>query len=127
MVEMMVKVDERWDALKAIQKTGFKPPADHPNVDPTAEALQLLELYRESSRLPESKAKGEEFLKQMASAENLANGLCESMSKHGGQRSPDSLRGLEASFAAAGKSCKSCHASHRDNQEPIPVGVRRDG
>ena len=115
LVEMMVKVDERWDLLKAVQKAGFKPPAGHPDVDPTAEALQLLELFRESSRLPESKGKGGDFLKEMASAEKLASGLYESMAKHEKQASPDSLKELEASFAAAGKSCKSCHVRYRDN------------
>jgi hypothetical protein len=115
LVAMMVKVDERWDGLKAIQKAGFRPPAGHPDVDPTAEALQLLELFRESSRLPESQAKGGQFLQEMTSAENLANALYESMSAHAKHSSPDSLRALEASFSAVGKSCKSCHVRYRDN------------
>jgi protein tyrosine phosphatase (PTP) superfamily phosphohydrolase (DUF442 family) len=115
LVEMMVKVDERWDTLKAIQKAGFKPPAGHPDIDPTAESLQLLELFRESSRLPESKNKGGDFLKEIASAENLASDLYESMAKHEKQASPDSLKELEAAFATAAKSCKSCHVRYRDN------------
>lgn len=115
LVEMMVKVDERWDTLKAIQKTGFKPLAAHLDINPTAEALQLLELFRESSRLPESKDKGADFLKEMASAESSANGLYESMARHEKQASPDSLKALEAAFVAAGKSCKSCHVRYRDN------------
>lgn len=115
LVEMMVQVDERWDRLKATQRAGFKPPVARPDVDPTAEALQLLELFRESSRLPEAKAKGGDFLKEMASAENSASGLYEAMARHEKRRSPDSLKGLEAAFDAAGKSCKSCHARYRDN------------
>jgi len=115
LVELMVQVDERWDTLKAVQKAGFKPPADHPDLDPTAEALQLLELFRESSRLPESKGKGSKFLKEMASAEEAANHLYEAMGKHGTQPSSDALRGLEASFAVAAKSCKSCHVRYRDH------------
>ncbi|WP_165251522.1 cytochrome c [Paludisphaera soli] len=114
LVETMVKVDERWDALKAVQKAGFKPPAGRPDVDPTAEALQLLELYREASRLPDSKARGEAFLEQTAAAEALADELYRSMAAYAKQPSPEALDRLEASFAAAGKSCKSCHASHRD-------------
>jgi protein tyrosine phosphatase (PTP) superfamily phosphohydrolase (DUF442 family) len=114
-VEMMVKVDERWDILKAIQKAGFKPPAGHPDVDPAAEALQLLELFRESSRLPESRDKGDDFLKEMTSAEHLASEFYESMAKHAKQASPDSLKELQASFTATAKSCKSCHVRYRDN------------
>ena len=115
LVETMVKVDERWDGLKAVQKAGFKPPSAHPYVDPTAEALQLLELYREALRLPEAKGKGDAFLREMASAEQAASGLYEAMAKHAKQPSPDSLKEVEAAFAAAGKSCKSCHVRHRDH------------
>ena len=42
-VEIMVRVDGHWDRLKAIQKADFKPPADHPDLDPPHEALQLTE------------------------------------------------------------------------------------
>jgi protein tyrosine phosphatase (PTP) superfamily phosphohydrolase (DUF442 family) len=115
LVALMVKVDERWDGLKAIQKAGFRPPAGHPDLDPTAEALQLVELFRESSRLPESEAEGGEFLQEMASAEGLANSLYEAMSKYEKQASPDSLKELESAFLAAGKSCKACHVKFRDN------------
>lgn len=115
LVEMMVGVDQRWEILRAVQKAGFQPPASRPDLDPTAEALQLLELFRESARLPESKAKGSDFLKAIASAETLATRLYESMATHQRQAAPDSLNELEASFAAMGKSCKSCHARYRDN------------
>lgn len=115
LVQMMVKVDERWDALKTIQKAGYKPPADRPDVDPAAEALQLLELYRESSRLPESRSKGDAFLREISAAEDAASTLYEAMAEHGRRPSPDTLGKLEASLAAAGKSCKSCHRPYRDN------------
>jgi protein tyrosine phosphatase (PTP) superfamily phosphohydrolase (DUF442 family) len=116
LVEMMVKVDERWDIIKAIQKAGFKPPARHPDVVSTAESLQLLELFRESSRLPESKEKAGDFLDELASAERLASGLYEAMAKYEKQASPESLAELEAAFTAVGKSCKSCHMRSRDNR-----------
>jgi protein tyrosine phosphatase (PTP) superfamily phosphohydrolase (DUF442 family) len=115
LVETMVKVDRRWDGLKAIRKAGFRPPAGHPDLDPTAEALQLVELFRESSRLPESQARGDEFLRETASAEGLANDLYEAMADHAKQASPESLKALETAFSAAGKSCKSCHVRYRDN------------
>jgi protein tyrosine phosphatase (PTP) superfamily phosphohydrolase (DUF442 family) len=115
LVAMMVKVDERWDGLKAIQKAGFRPPPGQLDADPTAEALQLLELFRESSRLPESQARGDEFLREMASAEGLANVLYKSMATHAKDSSPESLKALATSFSATSKSCKSCHVRYRDN------------
>ena len=95
LVEMMVKVDGRWDLLKAIQKAGFKPPAGRPDVDPTAEALQLLELFRESSRLPEAKERGKEFLAAAEAAEDDADetGKCPAGVWHGPDpRSPEGSR-----------------------------------
>ena len=71
--------------------TTERDPAGHPDVVPTAEALQLLDLFRESARLPESKDKGGDFLKEMASAENRTRGLYESMAKHARNASPHSL------------------------------------
>ena len=56
LVEMMVKIDECWDHLKAIRGAGFEPPAKHPDIDPPHEALQLAELYREAARLREVKS-----------------------------------------------------------------------
>jgi protein tyrosine phosphatase (PTP) superfamily phosphohydrolase (DUF442 family) len=115
LVETMVRVDERWDHLKAVQKAGFKPRADQPDIDPTHEALQLLELYREASRLPESRDKGEDFMRRMSSAERLASNLHKAMGEHAEKPSSRSLRELEAAFVAAGASCTSCHTRHRDN------------
>ena len=64
-VEMMVRVDGHWNRLKAIQKAEFKTPADHPDLDPPHEALQLTELFREASRLSEVRARGEAFVRKM--------------------------------------------------------------
>lgn len=114
LVELMVKVDERWDTLKAIQKSGFGPIATRPGIDPTAEALQLLELFRESSRLPEAREKGSGFSVELAAAEKFASGLYDSMAKSEKPFSPGTLKDLEAAFASLGKSCKSCHVLHRD-------------
>ncbi len=110
LVELMVKVDERWDRLKAAQKLGF--PAANQNRD---DALQLVELFRESARLPESKEKGSAFQREMATAERAAIGFHESLTKTDGPKVVDSSKTLEAAFNAVGKSCKACHARYRDN------------
>lgn len=110
----MVQVDARWDALKGLQKAGFARPAGAQGPDPAAEALQLLELYREALRLPESSARGSDFLGEMAAAEAAAGRLYGAAVESRDRPSPDARAGLEAAFVAAGKSCKSCHVRHRD-------------
>ncbi len=61
LVEAMVAIDARWDALKAIRAAGFHVPDDQPDLDPPHEALQLRELFRESARRPDTIDRGADF------------------------------------------------------------------
>lgn len=115
LVEMMVQVDERWDHLKAVQKAGFKAPTDQPDIDPPHEALQLAELFRELVRLPETKERGEAFLAAVEAAERRATSLEGSLRSLGSGPTAEARKAVESAFLAVGKSCKTCHASHRDN------------
>jgi protein tyrosine phosphatase (PTP) superfamily phosphohydrolase (DUF442 family) len=114
LVEMMVQVDERWDHLKAIQKAGFKAPPDQPDLDPPHEALQLAEQFREASRLTEVRARGEDFLRRMETAERLAIRLRDALRGYGKNSSAELRKELEAVFAAENQSCSGCHTQHRD-------------
>jgi protein tyrosine phosphatase (PTP) superfamily phosphohydrolase (DUF442 family) len=115
LVEMMVEVDERWDRLKAVEKAGFKAPADQPDIDPPHEALQLAELFRELVRLPETKGRGKAFLAAAEAAERNATSLEAAIRSLNERPTPEALKRAETAFLAAGKSCTTCHASHRDN------------
>jgi protein tyrosine phosphatase (PTP) superfamily phosphohydrolase (DUF442 family) len=42
LAQVMVEVDERWGRLKLARAAGWKPPPDHPDIDPPHEALQLV-------------------------------------------------------------------------------------
>jgi hypothetical protein len=115
LVEMMVQVDGRWDHLKAVEKAGFKATADQPDIDPPHEALQLAELFRELVRLPETKERGKEFLAAVEVAERHATSLEGSLRSLGNRPTAEARRAVESAFLAVGKSCTTCHASHRDN------------
>ena len=115
LVEMMVQVDERWDHLKAAQGAGFRAPADQPDIDPPHEALQLAEQFREIARLPEAKARDEEFLAAAEEAERLAASLEDALRAFGEGQTPEARERVESTFLAVGKSCATCHASHRDH------------
>jgi hypothetical protein len=115
LVEMMVQVDERWDRMKAVEKAGFKSPADQPDLDPPHEALQLAELFRELVRLPETKGRGRAFLAAAEAAERDATSLEAALRAGGKGPAAETRKAAESAFVAVGKSCTSCHARHRDN------------
>lgn len=115
LVEIMVRVDERWDHLKAVQKAGYKAPADRPDIDPPHEALQLAELFRELLRLPEAKGRGRALIAATEAAERQATSLASSLRSFGNGPTAEARKSVESAFLAVGKSCTSCHASHRDN------------
>ncbi|QDV34861.1 phosphatase domain-containing protein [Tautonia plasticadhaerens] len=113
LVEAMVGVDLRWEHLKAVAGAGFRPPPDHPDLDPPHEALMLAEHYRELRRLGESEARGEGFLDRLERAEQHAMTLRDALRPpaHG---APIDREAASAAFDAAGTDCTSCHAAFRD-------------
>jgi protein tyrosine phosphatase (PTP) superfamily phosphohydrolase (DUF442 family) len=115
LVETMVQVDQRWDRMTAVQKAGFKASADHPDLDPPHEALQLAELFRELLRVPETKVRGKPFIAAAEAAERTATRLETVLRAFGKQPGAESQTRVEAAFLAVAKSCTACHARHRDN------------
>ncbi len=109
LVEAMVAIDERWEHLQKIAEAGFRPPPNHPDLDPPHEALLLAEHYRESRRLDESKARGPDFLAQLKASENQALALQKAL-----QDRPDQPAPLTSAFAKVGQDCKACHNQYRD-------------
>jgi protein tyrosine phosphatase (PTP) superfamily phosphohydrolase (DUF442 family) len=115
LVEMMVQVDERWDRMKAVEKAGFKAPPDQPDIDPPHEVRQLVEQFRELVRLPEAKERGQEFLAAAEAAEGHTAKLEHALRTFGKGPTPEARNRVEAAFVAAGKSCTTCHAQHRES------------
>jgi protein tyrosine phosphatase (PTP) superfamily phosphohydrolase (DUF442 family) len=113
LVEAMVKIDEHWDNLKAVEKAGFRTPEGHPDIDPPHEALLLAERYREQYR--HEQARGEEFARLMAGAGRDATALEAVLRRYGEAPSPAARGEVEAAYSRAGRSCSACHARHRDD------------
>jgi protein tyrosine phosphatase (PTP) superfamily phosphohydrolase (DUF442 family) len=114
-VETMVRVDERWENLKAAQTAGFKAPSGHPDIDPPHEALQLAEQFREATRLSDVQARGSGFVRLLEAAERQASLLRETSRMYCDAPSPDLRKRVEAAFIAVGKSCSICHTRYGDN------------
>ena len=111
----MVQIDERWDRLKAVREAGFKPPRSHPDIDPSHEALQLRESFRELLRLDESRSRGAEFTRAVEVSERLAADLESNLRQAARRPKAESREQSEAAFDAVAKSCTWCHARHRDH------------
>ncbi len=120
LIEAMVGLEVTLERLELLEKNGWQPIANQPDLEPAHQALLLRESYTELLRQPEIKSKPEQFQKLMQEAEDVAkmvelNLATWKESKYEG--SPTG--GLRAKFTLLAESCKKCHADFRDN-------VRRD-
>ena len=107
--ETMVQIDKHWDHLKLIQKAGWKSPANHPDLDPAHEVLQVQEHLHESGRLESSTARPAEFRKMLTDSEEAVKSL------HAILSAPTvDTNAADAAFKLANESCTACHKQYRD-------------
>ena len=107
LARLMVNVDQCWDHLKRVKAAGWSAPPNHPDIDPAHEAMQLIEHYREATRLTSVKNRGPAFATLLAEAESAATAL------EAGLRDKDGVRATEA-FARSATACATCHETYRD-------------
>jgi hypothetical protein len=48
LAQHLVEIEARFDDLKVVKKSDWQPPLEHPDIDPSHEALMLAEHYREA-------------------------------------------------------------------------------
>lgn len=106
----MADIDRRWDNLKAVRLARWRTPADHPDIDPPHEALQLLELLTELNRTPEVGAKAADFRGWLIDAQRAGGDLEQALRT-------DSPAAAEDAFGRLGATCQSCHGVYR-NKSP---------
>lgn len=109
MVEAMVAIDETLDQLEAIQKAGWRPPADHPDLVPTAEAGRLAEVLRVLAEGDQAIGRSSEFVGMMRASQTQAAALEAWLLSQ-----PTDLGGLTDRMASLAASCKDCHVRYRD-------------
>jgi protein tyrosine phosphatase (PTP) superfamily phosphohydrolase (DUF442 family) len=105
----MVDVDFHWDNVKLTQKSGWQAPAEHPDLDPAHEVLQVEEHLRESARLQEMSARPADFKQKLTAAEASTRTLRELL--EAGNVDPKATNDAAKTVA---QSCTSCHAAYRD-------------
>ena len=109
LVKAMVELDEITDHLKAIEKSGWKAPSDHPDLIPAAEAGRMADLLRIQTEGSYAKRKPDAFTtllhENSSNAQTLENLLLAGEKDH--------VR-LSSQFKLIAASCKDCHAKYRD-------------
>ena len=121
LVDAMVQIDKTWENLRAIRAARYQTPKDHPDVQPSNEAVILWEHYREAQRLAGAKRHGADFIEHLKKAEDEAKTAEKLLREFAAKPSTDVRARLDASFDSIGKSCGSCHKAYRDQAlEPGP-------
>ena len=114
MVDAMLEIDTRWDHLKAVRKAGYGALPGHPDIDPANEATILMEHYRETRRLDESKRHGERFLGLLADGERLGAEAAALLRERKAGSNPDVVSKLDRTFDGIAQNCAACHKRFRN-------------
>ncbi len=121
LVESMVRIDGLYDRLQTSRAAGFRTPADHPDIDPPHEALQLAEQFREAARVGDLEqdpgdidGRAVMLWRSLENAARLAKDL-EHALRGEGEGPTDADRGrAEDILSKLGARCVGCHATFRD-------------
>lgn len=117
MAQAMVEIDETFEHLKWAAKHGFRPPPEHPDLDPPHEALQLREKLHELGRTAVAADHPGEFRRLLADNEaaalELEAALRAWMPVAADQAALPPANVVKA-FRKVGTSCATCHKSQRD-------------
>jgi hypothetical protein len=115
LVEAMLAIDDTNDRLVAIERAGWKVPADHTDLVPVAEAAALADHLRLLAASPEIAARPQSFRDLLAKSHAIAQRLEDQLNT---VPSGDPAR-LSADMQALQATCKECHANAR-NQRSAP-------
>jgi protein tyrosine phosphatase (PTP) superfamily phosphohydrolase (DUF442 family) len=107
--DAMVELDGVFDRIKAVRVSKWSAPVDHPDVDPSHEAVILAESFREMVRGATADGRSPAFVKHLADSEAAAWELSKALDK----KALDAAKAQDA-FARIEASCTACHKAHRD-------------
>lgn len=115
-VAAMVEMDVRWEELLHIQSAGYRSPPDHPDLSPVHAAKLLEETLTEFARRPDTRERGEDFLRLAVAAEAAAAKLTKTFQAHAAAPAADGTNLLAAAYRGVSQSCSACHRAHRNGQ-----------
>lgn len=105
----MAILDRAFDRMKEIRRAKWGVPADHPDLSPAHEALQIGENLYETARTDAAKEHGEEFLALFAAAVEAAKNLETAL-----REEPVNAAAAEDAFKRLDQSCAQCHSGYRN-------------
>lgn len=108
-VQTMVEIDNVSDHLKAIEKAGWKTPANHPDLVPVAEAARLADLFRDLTQDKAPVCREEGYQQILATTAKQTSDLETTLA----QPTPDAAR-LSTQFKSITQSCTTCHEQYRN-------------
>ncbi len=108
LVDVMVALDEHFDALKAAQENGWSGVPPFPALTSMQIATLVWEQFRELSRAPATDKRGAAFRAKLTDAEQAADAFRQLL-----RHSMDAAE-LDAAFQRAVQSCTDCHKAHRN-------------
>jgi protein tyrosine phosphatase (PTP) superfamily phosphohydrolase (DUF442 family) len=120
MAEAMVAVEHTFDHVKQIAAAGWRPPAEHPDIDPPHEVLLLREHFTELLRTDEVQKQPERFRQLLTESETAATEL-EAALRAATDAMPADLKVLTEKFDVISKHCTACHREFRD----VPLGEKQ--
>lgn len=112
LVEAMLAIDDTNDRLVAIERAGWKVPADHADLVPAAEAAALADHLRLLAASPSIAARPQSFRDLLAKSQGLAQRIEDQLTT---VPSGDPAR-LSAEMQALQATCKECHANARNQR-----------
>ena len=119
MAEAMVRIERIHDQLELFAAHDWGPLAEHPDLDPAHETLQLREQFTELLRTDEVLAKPPEFVELLRESENAAE-ILESALQNATE-APTSNSAISESMTRISTNCTACHSRFRD----VPLSEKR--
>lgn len=110
--ESMIHIDHAFDNLKSFRESQWIELANHPDLSPTHEALQLLEAFQEMARLPEVAEQPNDYRQFLTTSLDASRELDQALRKP--DRSEAAMKGIENAFQTIKAQCAACHKGYRD-------------
>lgn len=105
----MVEIDEISDRLKAVEKAGWKTPANHPDIVAVQEAGRMADVLRILVSGDRAGSKPRDFAQLLQNNSDKSQILEDMLAA--GEKDPAKL---SAQFKLISASCKECHTKYRD-------------
>ena len=115
LVDAMVAIDERFDALKSAQTAGWKTPAAEADTAPGHQATLLCEQLRELTRTEDTAKRPDDFRKLLTHSEHAAAALRDTL-----RTSPGDTAKLDPALKQTTQSYTACHKAYRNERNEKP-------